>query len=268
MKTYALIGSSGTGKSYKALNLAHAKDIQYIIDDGILIHKNKILAGSSAKKANTKMEAVRIAIFEDEDKSFEIKKCLKDHKVDKLLIIGTSKKMINIIMQRLDIDELEEEISINDISTAKEIAEAKKNRREKGIHVVPLPTFEVKKHFYGLFIDSMKSILKSKNRVDEEIEKTIIRPTFSCFGKYYISEKAIKQIIIYELLEFKEVKNISSINIKYDKTELKIKIDIELSMCNIIGKSLKIQTKIHQILANMTLLNISQIDIFISRIYL
>ena len=59
MRIYALIGSSGTGKSYRTLELAYDKDIDYIIDDGLLIHKNKILAGVSAKQAKTTMEAVK-----------------------------------------------------------------------------------------------------------------------------------------------------------------------------------------------------------------
>ena len=50
MKIVALVGQSGTGKSYKALHLAHEKEIEYIIDDGLLIKGNKILAGKSAKR--------------------------------------------------------------------------------------------------------------------------------------------------------------------------------------------------------------------------
>lgn len=63
MEVYALVGSSGTGKSFKALEFAYENDIEYIIDDGILIYKNKVLAGISAKQANTTIEAVKRAIF-------------------------------------------------------------------------------------------------------------------------------------------------------------------------------------------------------------
>ena len=44
MKVIALVGGSGTGKSHKALVLAHKENIEYIIDDGLLIKKDKILA--------------------------------------------------------------------------------------------------------------------------------------------------------------------------------------------------------------------------------
>ena len=48
MEVYAFIGASGTGKSYRALYVARMYNIDYIIDDGILIHNNTIVAGKSA----------------------------------------------------------------------------------------------------------------------------------------------------------------------------------------------------------------------------
>ena len=37
VKTVALTGKSGTGKSYRSIWLAAEKNLEYIIDDGILI---------------------------------------------------------------------------------------------------------------------------------------------------------------------------------------------------------------------------------------
>ena len=50
IKTYAFVGPSGTGKSYRAQLVANSKGINYIIDDGLLISGNEVLAGKSAKK--------------------------------------------------------------------------------------------------------------------------------------------------------------------------------------------------------------------------
>ncbi len=58
MEIFALIGESGTGKSYKALLTAHKYNIDYIIDDGLLIRKDKILAGHSAKKDKNRIQAI------------------------------------------------------------------------------------------------------------------------------------------------------------------------------------------------------------------
>ena len=51
MEVIAFVGGSGTGKSHRALVLAHENSVECIIDDGILIHDNKIVAGFSAKKS-------------------------------------------------------------------------------------------------------------------------------------------------------------------------------------------------------------------------
>ena len=61
----AFIGSSGTGKSTRAIQVARENNIHFLIDDGLLINGGRILAGSSAKKAPTKLESVRQALFAD-----------------------------------------------------------------------------------------------------------------------------------------------------------------------------------------------------------
>ena len=73
IKVYAFIGPSGTGKSYRAQMVANEYNINYIIDDGILIKENDIIAGSSAKKAPTKIETVKKAIFINEQERNDMK---------------------------------------------------------------------------------------------------------------------------------------------------------------------------------------------------
>ena len=67
IKTYAFVGPSGTGKSYRAQLVANARGINYIIDDGLLIKDNTVVAGRSAKKAPTKIETVKHALFYQEE---------------------------------------------------------------------------------------------------------------------------------------------------------------------------------------------------------
>ena len=69
MKTYAFVGPSGTGKSYRAQMVASEKGVNFIIDDGLLIKDNQVVAGESAKKALTKVATVKHALFyEDREK--------------------------------------------------------------------------------------------------------------------------------------------------------------------------------------------------------
>ena len=63
MDVIALVGPSGTGKSHRALVIAHKHKADAIIDDGILISDGKIIAGHSAKQEASKIMAVRRAIF-------------------------------------------------------------------------------------------------------------------------------------------------------------------------------------------------------------
>ena len=48
MEVIALIGSSGTGKSHRATMVAEENQAEAIIDDGLLIIRGKIIAGTSA----------------------------------------------------------------------------------------------------------------------------------------------------------------------------------------------------------------------------
>ena len=52
MKVYALVGRSGTGKSHHSMWVARENNIDYIIDDGLLVSDNKIIAGKSAKRGS------------------------------------------------------------------------------------------------------------------------------------------------------------------------------------------------------------------------
>ena len=45
IRVCAFVGPSGTGKSYRAQMVAGANNINYIIDDGLLIKDNEVIAG-------------------------------------------------------------------------------------------------------------------------------------------------------------------------------------------------------------------------------
>ena len=78
MRVFAFVGPSGTGKSYRAQMVAGENSISYIIDDGLLINENEVVAGESAKKAPTKIETVKHAIFIDEKERKEMVKAIKN----------------------------------------------------------------------------------------------------------------------------------------------------------------------------------------------
>lgn len=266
MEVYALVGSSGTGKSFKALEFAYENDIEYIIDDGILIYKNKVLAGISAKQANTTIEAVKRAIFYNLEHRQEVRETIKKENIRKILIIGTSKKMVNQIVERLSIGMVCKFINIQDISTKYEIEIAKQARKE-GNHVIPVPAVEIKSMASGLSINSLKRLFrKGNNRNMVVLEKTIIRPTFSYIGKFYISADVIKQIIEYEVYNFGSIDRINKINIENCNNFMNIFVSININDLETIKKIEDIQQTIKKSIEKMTLVNVQKIDINIHKI--
>ena len=195
IKVYAFVGPSGTGKSYRAQMVAGEYDIHYIIDDGLFIKDNEVIAGNSAKKAPTKIETVKHALFLTEEEQKEIKKAIKKFKPNSILILGTSDDMVKKIAENLGLPEVEKTIYISDIETKEEMDTAKRIRTTEGKHVIPVPTFEIKKDFSGYILDPLQ-IFKTKGRGKDPYisEKSIIRPTFSYLGNFTISDTVFRQI--------------------------------------------------------------------------
>ena len=218
IKVYAFVGPSGTGKSYRAQMVASEKDINYIIDDGLLIKENEVVAGESAKKAPTKIETVKRALFKNEEQRKEMIKAFNKLKPKSVLILGTSDKMVEEIAKNLELPKIEKTIYITDVATEEEISNAKRVRTTEGKHVIPVPTFEIKKDFSGFLLDPLQ-IFKSKGSGEKPYisEKSIIRPTFSYMGNYTISDTVFRQIIEYIASKTDSITDI--IRVRVNKTE-------------------------------------------------
>ena len=198
IKVVAFVGPSGTGKSYRAQMVAGENDIHFIIDDGLLIKDNEVIAGNSAKKAATKIETVKKALFIQEEQSKEIQKALKKYKAESILLLGTSDGMVEKIAENLKLPKISKTIYITDVATEQEMETARRIRVTEGKHVIPVPTFEIKKDFSGYLLDPLQ-IFKSKGSGNKPYisEKSIIRPTFSYLGNFTIADTVFRQIVEY-----------------------------------------------------------------------
>ncbi len=198
IRVYAFVGPSGTGKSYRAQMVAGENNISYIIDDGLLVNENEVVAGESAKKAPTKIETVKHAIFIDEKERKEMQKAIKKLKPESILILGTSDGMVEKIAENLGLPKIQKTIYIQDVATETEMKTARNIRVTQGKHVIPVPTFEIKKDFSGYILDPLQ-IFKSKGSGNKPYisEKSIIRPTFSYLGNFTISDTVFRQIVEY-----------------------------------------------------------------------
>ncbi|MEG2246033.1 MAG: ATP-binding protein [Peptostreptococcaceae bacterium] len=266
MEIYALVGSSGTGKSYKALEVAYENEIKYIIDDGLLIYENKIIAGSSAKQEKTIMEAVRRAIFNNNIHKETVKQKIKDENINKILVLGTSNKMVNKIVEKLELGSINKFINIKDISTDEEINIAKECRKN-GKHVIPVPTMEIKPTSSGLSINSLKrKFLMRNSKIEQIIEKTIIRPVFSYKGKFFITPNVIEQILFNEINKHEGIEKVNKIDIVNINNSIHIKIKININNIKEIKEIYNLQKKIKYNVERMTSINVKKIDIYINKL--
>ena len=268
MKTYAFVGPSGTGKSYRAQMVANSRNIKFIIDDGLLISGNEVIAGVSAKKAPTKIETVKNALFQSEDKKKEIQKAIKKYKPDSILILGTSDEMVAKIAKNLGFEPVSETIYIQDVATEDEMAMAKNIRITQGKHVIPVPTFAIKKDFSGYLLDPLQ-IFKStgKGNAPYISEKSIVRPTFSYLGNFTISDNVFKQIIEYVAENTEGIYKIHRTIVKKHQgyndgifiyTELIIQFGY-----NVMDTVKKYKTKVLKEIDKLTSMNVLNIDIIV-----
>ena len=272
MKTYAFVGPSGTGKSYRAQMVANERGINYIIDDGLLISGNEVLAGISAKKAPTKIETVRNALFQNEERRKEIQKVIKAKKPESILILGTSDEMVRRIAENLGFEPISETIYITDVATEEEMAMARNIRVTEGKHVIPVPTFAIKKDFSGYLLDPLQ-IFKSKGKGKEPYmaEKSIIRPTFSYMGNFTISDSVFRQIVEYIAEKTKSIYKLNRVIIKKHQGATDgIYIYVELTIMygfNAIEEMQKFKSKIIKEIENLTAMNVLDMDITVKGVY-
>lgn len=266
MEIVALIGQSGSGKSYKAIALAKEKDIEYIIDDGLFIKGNKIVAGKSAKRENTTVSAIRRAVFMDSVHRHEVRDAIQQHKPSKILILGTSDKMLDKITSSLKLPSASERIYIGDISTEEEINIARKFRKVEGKHVIPVPTFEIKKDFSGYFIDSLRIWKKKEDFKEQVFEKSVVRPTFSYRGKYTISDVVIKDLTRHAASKVIGISRVYGIQIKNLEQGIIIGLNVEVMYGNPIVPLISLMQKqiIYEV-EKMTSLNILAVDIIVKK---
>lgn len=265
LKIYVLIGKSGTGKSYKSLELACENNIDYIIDDGLLIYKGQIIVGVSAKQSQTKMEAVRRAVFSDINHRESVKKKINDLDIDRILVLGTSLKMVKKICAALELGNIDEIIDINDISTDDEIRKAIESRK-KGNHIIPVPTVEIKKRINGLRINPLRRFFMTSNKEAKILEKTVIRPAFSYMGKFYIAPEVLNQIIKYTISKDTHISRINRISIDNSNGKIKIKVSVNIRSLDAFGSLKNTQHNIKRNVEEMTLINVDRIDFYINKI--
>lgn len=263
MRVVGFIGPSGTGKSHRASWVARERGIEFLIDDGLLIRGSRIVAGSSAKREKTRIASIKRALFLDNNHAEDVKRAVQLYQPDAILILGTSDGMVESIAQKLEFPKVSERVYIYEVASEYEMKLALSTRREQGKHVIPVPTFEIKKEFSGYFLDPLQ-IFKRKGKGSYQLvgEKSVVRPTFSYLGRYTISDYTIYQIIEHVTSNIEGVHKISRFRAENHPDGIYVEMDLVLIYGYMIKPLLyDIQKKVSEEVEKLTALNIKALNI-------
>ncbi len=232
MEIYTLIGASGTGKSHLAPLLAYQYEINYILDDGLLITRDRVLAGYSAKRERTRFGAIKRAILNDHRHAREIREKLAEIKPEKLLILATSRRMAQLIAERAGLPEPQYYLDIKDVATPKSIQTALTIRGKENCHALPLPTLAIKKDFPGYLIDPWLSFFGRSHPGKKKVavERSIIRPIYSSLGSFFIAEHVISGLVAYIAGEIPGVYKTTRAEVITSGNDLTFNVDLILAV--------------------------------------
>ena len=269
VRTFAFIGSAGTGKSQRAQLVASKFDVDYIVDDGLIIYKGSIVCGRSAKSERNQISAIRRALFQFDDHRKEVIAFFKSVSPCSVMLIATSDNMAMKILRNLGLSQPEEIIRIEDVATPEEIAKARKERYSKGQHVIPVSHVLVRKNFAGKLVGRLKVFWKSKER--GEGEKTIVRPPFSFHGEVHIEPQAIEQLVSYLAARTQQVAKVAEVNVSPAGEEcisIELKVAVKIGDQSFFAVASVLKERISRSVRFFSGLDIKKVDVLIAEVIL
>lgn len=267
MYIISFTGKSGTGKSYQATKICRKYNIDAIIDDGILIYHNRIVAGSSAKKCASKAAAMRTALFNYEEQKQDVMLKLRILKPRLLMIVGTSDRMVDWITDALGLRRANKRIYIEDFTTEEQRAVAKRSRDNRGEHVIPAPMAQIRRDFAGYFMHPARFIRNLAMYGDDGDDRTVVRPYFSYFGKFEMSEAVIGDIIRITASKFKGCIKATNYFHNRKTSGLIFVISVRVLMrADLTDRCSELQWRVKRMIEQMTAFSVNRVNIEIEDI--
>lgn len=225
-RVIAFVGPAGTGKSQRAQMVAMENDVDYIIDDGLVIAKGRIMAGKSAKSEKNLVRAIRRALFQFPEHKKAVLAFFQKKQPKKLMIIATSISMAEKITRTLHLPYPEMIIDITEVASAEEIINARRERHEKGQHVIPASRTQIRKNFAGTLVGHLRGFFKSVDK--EDGERTIVRPPFSFYGELTIESSAILDLVRHVLSSNPQITEVKDIRVRYTEDAISMEIALQV----------------------------------------
>ena len=267
VKTSAFVGAAGTGKSQRAQLVASLVDADYIIDDGLVIHKGSIVCGKSAKAERNQVSAIRRAIFEFDEHRKEVIDYFRSAAPCSVMVIATSDNMAMRILRKLNLPAPEQIVHIEDVATPEEIVKARRERFSKGQHVIPVSHVLVRKNFAGKRVGQLRVFWKSKDK--HEGEKTIVRPPFSFYGNVHIETEAIEELASFIASRTTQVAKVNEVKVSPEEEEslrIEMKLTVTLGDKKFLSIANLVKERIAVSLRYFTGLDVKTVDVIIAEV--
>ena len=177
--------------------------------------------------------------------------------------------MVQKIAANLGLPEISEYIYITDVATKQEMETARRIRVTEGKHVIPVPTFQIKKDFSGYLLDPLQ-IFKSKGKGQKPYisEKSIIRPTFSYLGKFTISDLVFRQILEYIAVKTPAIYKITRTRVENYGEGAKIYVEVTVMYgYNVINGINDFKNRARKEIEKLTAMNVVELEVVAKNIY-
>ena len=263
MEVVAFVGPPGTGKSHRALLLARELGTSALIDDGLFIVENRVVAGRSAKYEPTRMQAVRRALFADPEHAREVQAAVFDHAPPLLLILGTSDRMVGMICTNLGLPAPARTVHIEEVTSPGERWAAVRTRRFAGKHVIPAPAPEVKRGFRSGVVLPLKLRYRDKKGTGPiVVNKSVVRPTYTHLGHFFITESALRDLLRHLLQQHAFVREVNQVVVETGENGTRLAADLTLIPQGSLVELLRVaQSAVHERLEELTGVPVLALDL-------
>ncbi len=267
IEVLALVGPAGTGKSHRALVLAHEKKAELIIDDGLLIKGSRILAGRSAKSESLMITATRRALFMDPEHARKVREKLEDEVPERLLILGISENMAYRIAENLGLQKPSEMIHIEQVATETEIMAARRLRMVDKKHAVPVVSVDVSRDSVGQLLDSFTVFFRRRNDRRVLGENSVVRPRYSILGKISIADAVVKELAVGAASAVPDVKKVLKVGVRMVGGSAFLEVNVVLTYGEEWPPILKkVQSEVYQQITELTGLEVKAVNVVLKNI--
>lgn len=269
-RVVALVGSAGTGKSHRASIVANDVGADVILDDGLLISGGKILAGTSAKREPNRVAAMRRALLEDPKHAAAIREALAFVRPTTVLIIGISEEMVRKMVVTLGLPVPSRFVAIEEVASPRQMRKARQIRASQGKHVIPAPTLEVRKSFAGYPVDPLKVFIKVRQErpaPGQFIEKSVVRPTWSSLGRFYIEEVVLAAIAAGAAVEVPGVARVAQAKVESGEADVGFEMAVTIDFGTYIPDiATRVGLHVRDVVEHMTGLSCRRVDVKVASV--